>query len=105
MGTQRLGRDHPFPTAMQGNWRDCEDSSAQLQIDGSEIRYRGEVRAYDFKVVESEGGALTVSLGVNDAAALDGFERSGITGLVLTPDGAFHAYSVKFASAFVRDGA
>ena len=47
-------------------------------------------------------GALTVSLKINDEANEDTFERSNITGLVITPEGEFHAYNVKFASHFVR---
>jgi hypothetical protein len=29
-------------------------------------------------------------------------QRSNITGLVITPEGEFHAYNVKFASHFIR---
>ena len=48
--------------------------------------------------------ALTVSLGVDDEASEDTFQRANITGLVITPEGEFHAYNVKFAARFVRTG-
>jgi hypothetical protein len=57
---------------------------------------------YDYKEVENRGGALIVSLGVDDPSRVDGFERANITNLVITPEGDFLVSNVKFAAHFVR---
>ena len=99
---EQLGRDEPLPRAMQGRWIDVEDTSCELIIDGGEVICFGQPVRYDYKLIGSEHGALTVSLKVYDEALEDTFQRSNITELVVTPDGDFHAYNVKFASQFER---
>jgi hypothetical protein len=59
---------------------------------------------YDFKDIVEKSGALTVTLGVDDDASVDTFQRANITGLVITPEGEFHVYNVKFGARFVRAG-
>jgi hypothetical protein len=56
------------------------------------------------RLIHEVDGALTVSLKVNDEAQEDLFQRSNITGLVITPEGEFHGYNVKLSSHFVRAG-
>ena len=99
----QLGRDEPIPAAMQGRWIDVDDPSVELVIDGGVVARFGRTVEYDYKSIEEEDGTLTVNLMVNDAASEDSFQRSNITGLVITPEGEFHAYNVKFASQFVRN--
>lgn len=99
---EQLDRNAPIPAAMQGRWIDVDDTSVELVIDGGEVACFGRTVEYDCKLIEEEDGALTVSLMVNNAADEDTFQRSNITGLVITPEGTFHAYNVTFASEFVR---
>ncbi len=99
---ERAGRNAPLPTEMQGRWVDVEDPSSELVVSGSEVSCFGQTVEYDYKVVGENEGALTVSLKINDEANEDTFQRSNITGLVITPEGDFHAFNVKFASQFVR---
>ncbi|MBA4227602.1 MAG: hypothetical protein C0456_13320 [Hyphomonas sp.] len=87
---------------MQGRWVDIDDASTELAISGGEITCFGRLVEYDFKTIEEIDGALTVSLSVNDTAKLDSFQRENITELVLTPEGDFHAYNVKFATQFIQ---
>jgi hypothetical protein len=98
----RQARSTPFPSGMQGRWLDTEEPSAELIVAGGEVTCFGRLIDYDCKEVEEVDGALTVSLLVNDEARIDTFDRENITGLVLAPDGEFHAYNVKFAAHFVR---
>jgi uncharacterized glyoxalase superfamily protein PhnB len=100
----RQGRDEPLPSVMQGRWVDVEDNSLELIVNGSEITCFDQVVKYDYKVVDEADGALTVSLKVDDEANEDTFQRANVTELVLTPEGEFHAYNVKFASQFERAG-
>ncbi len=97
----RLGRDAPLPTEMQGRWIEADDAASELIVEGGEITCFGALVDYDFKEVEVIDGALTVNLG-SDAGDEDSFQRANVTGLVITPDGDFHAYNVKFASRFIR---
>lgn len=99
---ERLGRDAPLPAEMQGHWVGADDPSSELVVRGGEVTCFGRTVEYDYKLVSKIDGALTVSLKINDEANEDTFERSNITGLVITPEGEFHAYNVKFASHFVR---
>jgi hypothetical protein len=99
---QRVGRDEPLPDEMQGNWIDADDPASELIVDGGEITCFGEAVAYDYKEIGIEDGAITVSLMVDDPAKQDAFQRANVTGLVITAEGAFHAYNVKFASQYVR---
>lgn len=102
---ERFGRDEPLPSGMQGRWRDVEDATSELIIDGSEVRYLGHAVPYDYKEVGTVEDALTVSLKIDDETEEDDFQRSSITGLVITPEGDFYAYNVKFVSQFIRSGA
>ncbi|UCI31932.1 hypothetical protein [Mesorhizobium sp. B4-1-4] len=97
---KRLERDAPLPVEMQGRWIDVEDSTSDLIVQGGEIICFGEAVCYDYKLVDTDDGALTVSLKMNDPAAEGAFQRANITELVITPEGEFHAYNVKFASHF-----
>lgn len=99
---KRANRNEPLPDEMQGKWVDAEDPASELIIDGGEITCFGEAVAYDYKEIRIEDGSITVSLAINDPTNEDTFQRTNITGLVITPDGAFHAYNVKFATQFVR---
>ena len=86
---------------MQGTWRSLDDGQ-ELTVSGGDVTYAGKVVEYDYKLVGSEDGALTVSLKVDDSSREDTFQRESFTELVITPDGKFHAYNVKFASQFER---
>jgi hypothetical protein len=100
---KRLERDAPLPVEMQGRWIDVEDGTSELIVQGGEIICFGETVSYDYKLVDTDDGALTVSLKINDPVAEDTFQRANFTELVVTPDGEFHAYNVKFASQFARE--
>lgn len=99
---KRLGRDAPFPDEMQGRWADVEDRTSELIVQGGEVICFGKVVAYDYKLIGTDDGALTVSLKIDDETMEDTFQRANITELVITPEGDFHAYNVKFASRFER---
>lgn len=98
----RFRRADPLPKQMQGHWVGVDDPASELIVDGGEIICFGTIVNYDHKEVVQKDGALTVSLGIDDDSKLDAFQRANITGLVLTPEGQFHAYNVKFALQFVR---
>ena len=98
----RLGRDAPLPDAMQGRWIDVDDPSVELVVRGGEITCFGHIVEYDYKEIEEEDGALTVSLRIDNEADEDAFQRANITGLVITPEGEFHTYNVKSANQFER---
>jgi hypothetical protein len=87
---------------MQGQWVDFEDPSFVVEISGGEVTY-GRVRSeYDYKEVVHRDGALHVEFGVDDEAKEDDFARGSVNGLVMTPDGEFHMWNVKFACQLVR---
>lgn len=98
----RLGRDAPLPIEMQGRWIDVENHSSELTVSGGEVSCFGELVEYDYKLIGTEDGALTVSLKIDDEANEDTFQRANITELVITPEGELHAYNTQFASEFVR---
>jgi len=87
---------------MQGRWVDVDDESSELVVVGSEVTCFGQEIAYDYKLVGTEDGALTVSLKIDDKAREDDFQRSNVTELVITPEGDFHAYNTQFASQFIK---
>lgn len=87
---------------MQGQWVDIDDQGLELIVDGGEVICFGATVAYDYKLIEIEDGAVSVGLKIHDPDSEDSFQRNNITGLVMTPEGEFHAYNVKFASRFVR---
>ncbi len=95
-------RSTPLPEAMQGAWVDADDSTGELVVSGGEITCFGHVVEYDYKEIREVDGALLVSLKIDDRDNEDTFQRANITELVITPDGEFHAYNVKFSSRFVR---
>ncbi|MDK2766557.1 MULTISPECIES: hypothetical protein [unclassified Sphingomonas] len=99
---ERQDRSVSLPTQMQGRWVDAEDSTSELVVSGGEVSCFGKLVAYDFKLLGTDDGALTVSLKINDPAGEDDFQRSNVTELVITPEGEFHAYNTQFASQFVR---
>ncbi|MDT3380700.1 hypothetical protein ACETRX_00955 [Labrys portucalensis] len=99
---ERLEREAPLPVEMQGHWVDMDDPSTELVVDGSEVTCFGQKIPYDYKLIAKDDGAVTISLKIDDAANEDTFQRSNVTELVITPEGNFHAYNVKFASQFVR---
>ena len=68
-----LERDTPLPEAMQGRWLDPEDPTTVLIIDGAEITCFGKSVAYDYKEVEEDEGALTVTLKIDDESREDTF--------------------------------
>jgi hypothetical protein len=98
----RLGRAAPLPEEMQGRWVDADDGSSELIVTGGEITCYGAPVEYDHKDIVEQDGALVVELGIDDAANEDSFQRANISGLVITPDGDFLVYNVKFGARFVR---
>ena len=87
---------------MQGRWVDINEPSSSIIVQGGEVICFGHSIDYDYKLVSTEDGAISVSLEVDDEAAEDDFQRANITGLVITPEGEFHAYNTKFGCQFVR---
>jgi hypothetical protein len=98
----RVTRETPLPAPMLGRWVDADDSSSELVIVGGEITCYGALVDYDYKEVSDEGGALIVSLRVNDPSRVDSFQRANIANLVITPEGEFLVSNVKFGARFVR---
>lgn len=78
---------------------------SELVIKDGEITCFGSSVEYDYKDVGQIDGTLTVSLGVNDASQQDSIQRENITGLVISPDGEFLVYNVKFGALVVRPSA
>ncbi|WP_448955125.1 hypothetical protein [Labrys neptuniae] len=97
---EHVGRNVPLPAEMQGRWTDVEDPSSELIIEGGEVICFGQPVAYDYKLIDADDCALTVSLKINNQTNEDTFQRTNITELVITPEGDLHAYNVKFASRF-----
>lgn len=100
---KRLDREAPLPAEMQGRWVDVDDAATELFVSGGEVTCFGQLVHYDYKEIVRIDGALTVDLKVSDPSRKDSFERANVTGLVITPEGEFHAYNVKFGSQFVRN--
>lgn len=100
--TDRMDRSAPLPTTMQGRWVSVDDPSSELVIEGSEITCYGSRVDYDYKEVGLVDGALVVDLGIDDKTQEDTFQRTNITGLVLTPEGEFHVHNVDFGDEFMR---
>jgi hypothetical protein len=99
---RRHERKLALPSDMQGRWIAMDEPSFELFVDGGEVTCGGQRVEYDYKEVEEVAGAIIVTLRVSNTAQEDTFQRANITGLVITPDGEFHAYNVKFASQFIR---
>jgi len=99
---ERPARKAPLPEEMQGHWVEAGEPSSELIVNGGEITCFGQTVEYDYKEISKKDGALSVDLGINDKADEDSFQRRNITGLVITPEGDFHVYNVKFAAQFVR---
>jgi hypothetical protein len=98
----RLDRTASLPEEMQGRWVEV-DNGTILIVDGGEITCLGQVVEYDYKEISEIDGALTVTLRINDEAQEDTFQRANITGLVISPEGDFLAYNVRFGCEFVRE--
>jgi hypothetical protein len=92
----------PLPPEMQGRWKDVDDETSELIINDGDVTCFGQAIVYDYKLVDSIDGALTVSLKIEDEARDDEFQRANVTELVITPEGEFHAYNTQFASQFVK---
>jgi hypothetical protein len=75
----RVGRDVPLPEGMQGLWKDIDDPTRKLVVQGGEVIYSGEAVNYDYKLIDQEDEAHTVSLKINDVEAEDEFQRANIT--------------------------
>ncbi|WP_277042158.1 hypothetical protein [Caballeronia mineralivorans] len=80
----------------------ADDPLSELVVDGGEITCFGTVVNYDHEVIVTEDGDLTVSLGVDEDSRLDDFQRENITGLVMTHEGRFFVYNVRFGLELVR---
>jgi len=80
----------------------ADDQLSELVVDGGQITCFGTAVNYDHKIIVAEDGALTVSLGVDEDSRLDDFQRENIIGLVMTPEGRFLVYNVRFGLEFVR---
>lgn len=85
---------------MQGHW--LSPDGEKLVVDGFDVTYRGQAVRHDHFTVEQQDGALVVDLGVDDASRKDSFQRENVTGLVIDPDGEFHAFNTRFGSSFER---
>ncbi len=86
---------------MQGRWLDVDDGS-ELVVDGFDVRFQGQPVRHDFFVVDEDNGALAVTLGIDDVAGEDTFQRENITGLVVDPEGEFHAFNTRFGVTLAR---
>ncbi len=88
---ERLERDALFPAEMQGRWTEVDDPTSELIVDGGEITCFGAIVSYDYKLIGTEEGALTVRLKIDDPPieAEDTFQRADITGLVFAPEARF----------------
>ena len=100
----RADRGAPLPDQMQGDWLFEQDLKSELLIRGGEVTCLGQVVDYDYKEIGLEDGALTVNLRVEDGKDEDGFQRSNVTGLAITPEGDFVGWNVKWGASFVRAG-
>ena len=98
----RFRRDAPLPEIMQGRWVELGEPTSFLVVAGGEIECFGARVAYDYKDIAEVDGMVSVTLGTDDADDIDTFARAHITGLVVTPEGEFHVYNVKFGAQFVR---
>ena len=101
---ERFQRAEPLPAAMQGRWVEMDEPASELVVTDGEIVCFGAVVEYDYKDIGEVECALTVQLGINadDDASQDTFHRANITGLVISPEGEFLVYNVKFGAQFVR---
>ncbi|MGB3929076.1 MAG: hypothetical protein WBL20_08935 [Sphingobium sp.] len=101
---EKFGRNAPLPHEMQGHWKDADgdEDETDLIIEEGEVYYLGQHVDYDYKVIDDEDGALTVSLKIDDESRFDDFARANLTELVITPEGDFLACNVKFACKFER---
>ncbi|WP_205910426.1 hypothetical protein [Rhizobium sp. FKL33] len=91
-----------LPAEMQGSWIGVDDDSYTVSIQGSRIEVMGTSVVYDSWRLIREDGAMTVELHVNNPAEEDDFQRRNITGLVISPEGEFFVYNVKYSMALRR---
>lgn len=99
---ERQDSNISLPSEMQGRWKDVDDETSELIINNGDVTCFGQAIAYDYKLVDTIDGALTVSLKIEDEARDDEFQRGNVTELVVTPEGEFHAYNTRFASQFIK---
>lgn len=86
---------------MQGRWRDIDDGSV-LVVDGFDVRFANMPVRHDYFVLDEDDGALSVTLGIDDPSREDAFQRENLTGLVIDPEGQFHAYNTRFGVTLER---
>jgi hypothetical protein len=98
----KVNRVVAFPSDMQGRWLIEDEPTCELVIDGGEITCFGQKIEYDYKEINEIDGALTVDLKINDETSEGTFQRQNIIGLVITPEGQFLGWNVKFGVQFVR---
>ena len=92
-----LGRDAPFPHALQGSWVEDSDPTLVLILSGSEIFWGGVDKDYqDKSVVVGEDGSVSVV--VDFADQLEGDELN----LVATGEGDMYAFNDHLVSRYVR---
>ena len=95
-------RPTPLPAPMQGRWLDVADVGGVLLIEGFDVSYRGVAVTHNFFRIAEQDGALNVTLGVDDPTREDSFARENLTGLVIDPEGQFHAWNTRFGATFER---
>jgi hypothetical protein len=100
---ERVDRSIVLPAEMQGRWIVEDEPTSILSIRDGDVTCFGALIEYDYKEFDEIDGAITVSLKVDDEAREDSFSRANITDLVITPEGEFLGYNVKFSVRFLRE--
>jgi hypothetical protein len=98
----RADRDAPLPDQMQGRWVFEGEPESEIVIRGGKISCLGQAVDYDYKEIGQVAGALTVNLCVEEGKDQDYFQRANVTGLVITAEGDFLGYNVKWSARFER---
>jgi hypothetical protein len=93
-----------LPAEMQGDWIGVEDDTYTVSINGARIEVMGKPVIYDSWRLIQQDGATTVDLRVDDPAEEYDFQRRDITGLVISPEGEFLVYNVKYSMELRRRG-
>ncbi|MBB1248438.1 hypothetical protein [Rhizobium sp. G21] len=91
-----------LPAEMQGDWIGAEDDSYTVSIHGARIKVMGKTVIYDSWRLIQQDGATTVDLRVDDPAEEYDFQRRNIIGLVISPEGDFLVYNVRYSMALRR---
>ena len=79
-----------------------DEPTGELLVDGGEVVFQGRAVDYDTKEIQEGPEALTVNFAIDDPQREDTFTRENLIGLVLTADGKFLGWNLKFATQFVR---